>query len=248
FISGMYRKLMRGIPQSRWDCGNCRGKGCDKCNQTGRMYPNSVSEYIGEPMKEAFQGTRFKLHAAGREDIDVLMLGSGRPFVVEISEPRVRTPNMLKLTKTINKGARKKVEVLNLEISTRAQAQSLKENASSNIKEYEALIRTDGILHEKALREAATGLSGSTIQQRTPKRVSHRRSDLVREKHIFEVRLKLRKDGLVEGFFKVQGGTYIKELISGDEGRTIPSVSDKLGIPCECTELNVTAIYSDNTP
>ncbi|MFX1369208.1 MAG: tRNA pseudouridine(54/55) synthase Pus10, partial [Promethearchaeota archaeon] len=47
FISGMYRKLMRGIPQSRWDCGKCRGKGCDKCNQTGRMYPNSVSEYIG---------------------------------------------------------------------------------------------------------------------------------------------------------------------------------------------------------
>jgi tRNA pseudouridine synthase 10 len=248
FISGRYRKLKRGIPQSRWDCRKCRGKGCENCNQTGRMYPDSVSDYIGEPMQDAFQGTKFKFHGAGREDIDALMLGAGRPFVVEVSEPRVRSPDLRKLTKTINKGARKKVEVDDLELSSRAQAQNLKESASSNIKEYEALIQTNGVVDEKAIREASIGLSGISIQQRTPQRVSHRRSDLMREKQIFEVRLKLRKDGLIEGFFKVQGGTYIKELISGDEGRTTPSISEKLGTSCECVELNVTAIYSDNTP
>ena len=248
FVSGRYRKLKRGIPQSRWDCRKCKGKGCDNCNHTGRMYPDSISEYVGEPMKDAFLGSRFKFHGAGREDIDALMLGSGRPFVVEISEPRIRTPDLRRLTKTINKGARKKVEVGDLEISNRAQAQNLKESASSNIKEYEALIRADGVVHEESIREASKELSDTSVQQRTPQRVSHRRSDLVREKRILEVRLKLRKDGLIDGFFKVQGGTYIKELISGDEGRTTPSVSDKLGTQCECVELNVIAIYSNNTP
>ncbi|MEM4735096.1 MAG: tRNA pseudouridine(54/55) synthase Pus10, partial [Candidatus Thorarchaeota archaeon] len=67
FVSGRYRKLQRGIPQSRWDCKACRGKGCDECGHTGRRYPDSISEYIGEPIREASSGTSFKFHAAGRE-------------------------------------------------------------------------------------------------------------------------------------------------------------------------------------
>ena len=245
FISGRYRKLKRGIPQSRWDCRKCRGKGCENCNQTGRMYPDSIAEYIGEPVKEAFQGTRFKFHGAGREDIDVLMLGSGRPFAVEVAKPRLRNIDLNKLAKRINKGAKKKVEVFDLEVSTRSNSQKLKEGASSNIKEYEAIIQTENDVTEGTLRETSTKLSGASIQQRTPHRVSHRRSDLVREKHIFEVKLRMRKDGLIEGFFKVQGGTYIKELVSGDEGRTTPSISELLGTSCKCKELNVTAIYNE---
>jgi tRNA pseudouridine synthase 10 len=31
FVAGRYRKLVRDIPQSKWFCSNCRGKGCDKC-------------------------------------------------------------------------------------------------------------------------------------------------------------------------------------------------------------------------
>ncbi|MFX0106885.1 MAG: tRNA pseudouridine(54/55) synthase Pus10, partial [Candidatus Hodarchaeota archaeon] len=81
FVYGKYRKLARGIPQSRWDCKECRGKGCEECGGTGRRYQDSISEYIGEPVKESMRGSKFKFHAAGREDIDVLMLGSGRPFV-----------------------------------------------------------------------------------------------------------------------------------------------------------------------
>ncbi|MEM2111130.1 MAG: tRNA pseudouridine(54/55) synthase Pus10, partial [Candidatus Bathyarchaeia archaeon] len=41
YIMGRYRKLVRGIPQSKWLCAKCRGKGCPKCNWTGKMYPES---------------------------------------------------------------------------------------------------------------------------------------------------------------------------------------------------------------
>ncbi len=248
FIEGKYRKLKRGIPQSRWDCGACRGKGCDLCGGTGRKYPDSISEYIGVPTQQAAQGTRFKVHAAGREDIDVLMLGDGRPFVVEVSEPLVRTPDLESLARNINKEAAGIVEVHGFKSANRMRAQMIKDEASENVKEYTAIIRTGEKVSTKVLKTASKALSGIDIEQRTPNRVAHRRGDLVRNKRIYETRLKKKEDNLVEGFFKVQGGTYVKELISGDNHRTSPSLAEKLETPCDCLELDVTAIYERDGP
>ena len=89
FIEGKYNKLVRGIPQTKWPCGKCKGKGCEECNFTGKQYRESVEELLSEPILEATNGWQAKFHGAGREDIDVLMLGSGRPFVLEIKEPKL---------------------------------------------------------------------------------------------------------------------------------------------------------------
>jgi len=245
FIYGRYQKRVRGIPQSRWDCKPCRGKGCEECNGTGRRYPDSISEYVGNVAQRLLEGSKFKFHAAGREDVDVLMLGEGRPFVVEISEPRIRTPDLVSLTKRINKESKKRVRVMNLEMTNREHSQKIKEEASTNIKEYLAVVQTDGPVEKTELRRVESELSGIEIEQQTPTRVSHRRADLVRKKWIHEIRLKRLKDDRIEAFCKVQGGTYVKELISGDDGRTEPSIASKLGMSCVCTKLDVTAIYSD---
>jgi tRNA pseudouridine synthase 10 len=244
FIYGKYLKLVRGIPQSRWDCKKCKGKGCDECANTGRRYPDSISEYIGIPAQTLTGGTRFKFHAAGREDIDVLMLGQGRPFVVEIGEPRIRKPSLAELAETINKEATGKVEVHGLEMTNRHHLQQLKEDATSNVKEYAAIVETEQSVTEEMMTIVASRFQGVTIEQRTPNRVSHRRSDLVRKKRIYEIRLTGREDGCLDVFFKVQGGTYIKELISGDDGRTTPSLAEWLGTGCVCKQLNVLAIHS----
>jgi tRNA pseudouridine synthase 10 len=244
FIFGRYQKLVRGLPQSRWDCKDCKGKGCEECGGTGRRYPDSISEYIGDVAQSVLKGERFKFHAAGREDVDVLMLGDGRPFVVEISEPRIRSPDLSLLMKKINKEAKKRVKVQDLKMTNREHSQKLKEDASRNIKEYSALIQTDAPVERAELNRVEVELSGCEIEQRTPTRVSHRRSDLVRKKLIHEVRLKRSKDDSIEAFFKVQGGTYVKELVSGDDGRTNPSIASKLGVACVCKKLDVTAIYS----
>lgn len=243
FIFGKYRKLMRGIPQSRWDCKTCMGKGCDECNGTGRRYPDSISEYVGIVAQKMAKGTRFKFHAAGREDVDVLMLGEGRPFVVEVSEPHIRSPDLMKLMKAINKRANKRVQVQDLRMTNREHSQKLKEDASSNIKEYTAVIETDTSVSKENLQRVEREFSGIEIEQRTPTRVSHRRSDLVRKKRIHEVHLRKLADKTIEASFKVQGGTYVKELISGDDGRTVPSLSSIIGTDCTCKELNVTAVY-----
>jgi tRNA pseudouridine synthase 10 len=246
FIYGRYQKLVRGIPQSRWDCKECKGKGCEECNGTGRRYPDSISEYVGTVAQQSLKGTRFKFHAAGREDVDVLMLGDGRPFVVEISEPRIRTPDLLSLEKQINRESKKRIKVSYLKMSDREQSQRLKENASKNIKEYSAVIVTENPTQADQLRRVEAELSGREIAQRTPVRVAHRRSDLVRKKMVYEVKLKKKKDNSIEAFLKVQGGTYVKELISGDDGRTEPSIAGILGLSCVCKKLDVTAVYSSN--
>ncbi|MGB4611299.1 MAG: tRNA pseudouridine(54/55) synthase Pus10, partial [Methanothermobacter thermautotrophicus] len=43
----------------------------------------------------------------------------------------------------------------------------------------------------------------------------------------------------LELIIKGEGGLYIKELISGDSGRTEPSVSSVLGVPARCVALDV---------
>jgi len=57
-----------------------------KCGGTGKMYPESVEELSSKPLLEAADGESTSFHASGREDIDARMLGTGRPFVIEVSK------------------------------------------------------------------------------------------------------------------------------------------------------------------
>ena len=44
---------------------------------------------------------------------------------------------------------------------------------------------------------------------------------------------------------RCEAGTYVKELVHSDEGRTIPSVSGKLEMDCEILWLDVNEIHDD---
>ena len=111
YVYGRYRKLERGIPQTRWPCRACKGRGCERCNYTGLQYEKSVQDLVGNPMLEIFQGTEHAFHGMGREDIDVRCLGRGRPFVLEVKEPKKRSFNAEKLAEIINEAAEGSVEV-----------------------------------------------------------------------------------------------------------------------------------------
>ena len=53
-----------------------------------RKTATSIEELIGEPVKRLLRADRCVFTASGREDVDVKMLGSGRPFAVEVLNPR----------------------------------------------------------------------------------------------------------------------------------------------------------------
>jgi len=70
----------------------------------------------------------------------------------------------------------------------------------------------------------------------------HRRADKLRVKRVHELKA-TRVDGTrIELVVRCQGGLYVKELISGDGGRTKPSVSEALGTEARCIELDVISV------
>ncbi len=243
FIFGRYRKLVRGIPQSRWLCRQCGGKGCENCGGTGRKYADSVEELVGTPIKEAADGGEIALHGSGREDVDARMLGTGRPFVLEIKEPKNRFLNLEKLAQRINDGAKGKVEVRTLRFADKNTVRRLKK-AEASVKVYRAMVEFTRDVSDEELRKMEKALSGATVNQQTPRRVLHRRADLMREKYIYEAKVRRLSRSRAKLRIRCQGGLYVKELISGDDGRTCPSVASIVGTEAKTTRLDVLSVVA----
>jgi tRNA pseudouridine synthase 10 len=241
-IGGKYRKLVRDIPQSRWFCKSCRGKGCKQCNWIGRKYIESVEEIIGNPAVNMAQGKEFSFHGAGREDVDARMLGFGRPFVVEVKKPKKRRISLKALEEMINSNAKGKVEVSNLCFANKDFVRKLKRGDEAQ-KLYKATVEVDKSIYQKQLTALKKALTNANIKQQTPRRVAYCRADLMREKYIYKANVKRLTPKRFELEIRCQGGLYIKELITGDDGRTVPSVAQILGVKVIPIELDVLGVY-----
>ena len=77
------------------------------------------------------------------------------------------------------------------------------------------------------------------IEQYTPKRVENRRAKLTRERTVYYVKAERVERDLMKLEIKAETGTYIKEFISSDNGRTKPSITEIIGKPCVCEALDV---------
>ncbi len=239
YIEGKYNKFQRGIPQTKWPCTKCKGRGCEECNFTGKQYPESVEELISEHVLKLTKGREAKFHGAGREDIDVLMLGSGRPFVLEIKEPRIRNLDYKQLEEDINKINEGKTAYHNLRPCERPRKAEIKQSSPDTYKVYEAIVKCDSAFEVDKLDEI-TKLN--EIHQQTPLRVLRRRTDMVRVKHVLDLSYEIIDDKTFKMRIKTEGGLYIKELISGDEGRSKPNISEILGVNAICEQLDVVEV------
>lgn len=240
FIEGRYKKLLRGIPQTKWPCRECKGKGCERCNYTGKMYQESVEELISPEFQRQSQGSETKFHGAGREDIDVKMLGTGRPFVLEIKEPHVRTLNLEEMEDKVNQSAAGKVEISELKFVGKERRKHVKTSSTDSYKVYRAMVKVEKNVTPEDM-ELIKSLK--LIEQRTPQRVVHRRADLIRKREVRNVEVKKLDKGCLELVIECQGGLYIKELISGDDNRTLPSVSSLLETDALCVQLDVLDVH-----
>ena len=239
FIKGRYRKLIRGLPQTKWPCNHCKGKGCKRCNYTGKRYNTSVEEIIAEPFMESFKGKDESFHGAGREDIDVRMLGRGRPFVLQIKEPKIREADLERIKERINRSGC--IEVLNLEYGSKEDVILFKNEPHR--KTYLAVVECEEELSDEEILKVMEKLKDSKINQRTPLRVSHRRADLIRIRKIYNIDANRIDNKTFELKIHCDGGLYIKEVISGDENRTSPSVSEILNKKCKCKTLDVLEVH-----
>jgi tRNA pseudouridine synthase 10 len=240
YILGKYQKLERGIPQTKWPCSVCKGKKCKECDFTGQQYPFTVETIVAQPFIEASKALSSSFHGAGREDIDALMLGEGRPFVLELKQPLIRAIDIDVLLSDVNKSS--KVKINNLTITNKQTIAYIKNTSPDSQKTYIAKIQfKEKITKEELHNLKEIGKQKIQLSQRTPIRVSHRRADKIREKTIYAFNILEINVGekILVLEIEAQGGAYIKEFISGDDGRTTPSLSDFLNQNVECVALDV---------
>ncbi|MFB6091630.1 MAG: tRNA pseudouridine(54/55) synthase Pus10 [Haloquadratum sp.] len=252
FVYGRYRKLERDIPQTEWPCNACDGSGyvgsqpCEKCGGTGYLYEHSVEELTAPVVRDVMDGTDAKFHGAGREDVDARMLGTGRPFVIEVMEPRRRDVDTDRLERDINAFAAGKVEVEGLRLATYEMVERVKGLDAS--KRYRAEVAFGDAVEADDLEAALDELEGATVEQYTPHRVDHRRASRTRTREVYETAGELVDETHATVEVHGEGGLYVKELVSGDEGRTEPSLAGLLGVEAAVTALDVVGVYGEAEP
>jgi len=221
YILGYYQKLTRGIPQCKWG--------------TPGKYKTSVQEIIAKPLMKVAKGKGNSMHGAGREDVNARCLG-WRPFVIEIAEPQKRFISLKQIQKDINKTG--KVRVNKLKFSDKNTVVIIKSEKGD--KTYKVIVDFDKPVKKEELKKLK-GLIG-TISQQTPIRVVHRRADLIRRRMVKDLKYKQINSRKIELVVKTSAGLYVKELVSGDENRTKPSVSEILNVKATPKKLDVIKI------
>ncbi|OAE33883.1 hypothetical protein AXG93_3037s1060 [Marchantia polymorpha subsp. ruderalis] len=326
-------QFSRNVSQSRW------------LIEEERMGEGSVQEIIGDVVMPFYKADNYKFHAAGREDIDVRMLGTGRPFIIELLNAR-RIPSASEIEKAeldINGQKEGWVSNLSSHYLTKLMRQNSPESFAmlvclgldyklrhalyvldavfyskpegkvisefgcsyflmklvsrtffcpgwnsrlSNVAQnsfalnvYECMLGTNipEQVKVKGLRQVGievcalmrqgevekqkeyvavvwldrpvtqadfkrlSDLKELEIQQKTPVRVLHRRSPLIRPRTIHWMRCEPIKGS--ENYFLLQlctqAGTYIKEFVHGDLGRTYPNVGSLLDCAADILQLDV---------
>nr|XP_034966803.1 tRNA pseudouridine synthase Pus10 isoform X2 [Zootoca vivipara] len=139
FVAGRYNKYSRNLPQTPWIIDG------------ERKMESSVEELISEHLMAAFKADSFNFSSSGREDVDVRTLGKGRPFAVELVNPRkvrLAAEEMKELQQTINNSS-DKVQVRDLQLVTREAIGHMKEGEEEKTKTYSALIWTEKVIRNE---------------------------------------------------------------------------------------------------
>ncbi|MCF2138736.1 MAG: tRNA pseudouridine(54/55) synthase Pus10 [Candidatus Lokiarchaeota archaeon] len=258
YLESKYKKFVRNLPQTHWHCPDCRGRGIDRktkeicptCHGSGDMYASSIEDLIASVILPYVRGEKALLHGAGREDIDARCLGKGRPFIMEIKKPQKRILPLDEIQKKINNQFSSQIYVEPFTISSKKQIIEYKSDSEFSQKAYHALIfleqPIDKKLFDEKMNEIQEIILNEPIHQRTPLRVVHRRADKTRTKKIFEISGKWIDSRHIFLKIRAQGGTYIKELISSDNGRTVPSIAQVFKIPMTCVELDIVNVDTKN--
>jgi tRNA pseudouridine synthase 10 len=229
FYYGKYLKLGRNISHVPWITKNGL-----------KRYPISVQEFVENALKGLFMASRIVIHAAGREDVDARMLGTGRPLVIEVKEPKRRSVSFQEINKALaDHSSTYPIQVTLLLKATRSSKVRLKQESKKKRKIYRVVVYSPVDLRVEDLRKIEEKLADREVIQRTPTRILRRKKDRTRTRRVFRVLTHLITSRVFEAIVYCEGGLYIKELVSGDCGRTTPSFSEALNIELKPLELDV---------
>ncbi|KAJ8781226.1 hypothetical protein J1605_011210 [Eschrichtius robustus] len=228
FVAGRYNKYSRNLPQTPWIIDG------------ERKLDSSVEELISDHLLTVFKAESFNFSSSGREDVDVRTLGNGRPFAIELVNPhRVHfTSQEIKELQQTN---------FLLLFLFREAIGHMKEGEEEKTKTYSALIWTNKAIQRKDI-EFLEDIKDLKIDQKTPLRVLHRRPLAVRTRIIHSMETHYVDEHHFRLYLKTQAGTYIKEFVHGDFGRTKPNICSLMDVTADILELDVESVDVDWPP
>ena len=237
FIGGRYNKYSRELSQSPWIV--------DGVKKT----EYSVQELIVPAVKQTFGCREIKFSSSGREDSDVKMLGNGRPFLLELLEPKVGcagyTSGILsEVEQTINDTSLGLIRIRNLKWIDKGRTTAIKQGEENKVKYYSALVVTtkhfaaDQLCFLNDTKELE-------ISQKTPIRVLHRRPLIARQKTIHSMKAQYINEKHFLLHLCTSAGTYVKEFVHSDFGRTVPSLCSILKQQVHIINLDVEEVEMD---
>ena len=217
-----------------------------------RLGRNSVEEIVSEAVCKVLNAKSCRMHPCGREDIDVRMLGNGRPFAMEVIEASISPTQELldDAVKFVDAGtgmnSQHDIELLFLELGRPSLFASMQPAAESKDKGYRCVIYSEKTLSRQMLIELEQAASPKLqLLQKTPLRVLHRRPLLDRTRFVYQLKTELINEHYFILSLNTSAGTYVKEFVHGDLGRTVPSVSSILDTHANILQLDVTWLYDE---
>lgn len=186
--------------------------------------------------------------ASGREDVDVRMLGRGRPFLIEIVHPELLDIDKSvfpKIKNDVKIASQNDVNLNDLQFGDKQDiTKYLKQGEMEKKKIYKALCVSTRPIELEDI-EKLNSIKDLTIEQDTPIRVLHRRNLSTRPKIIHDLQIELIDNEKYKFNLKLttEAGTYVKEFVNSDFGRTSPSLGTILG-KCETDILELDVLVS----
>jgi len=249
FVAGRYNKFSRELPQTPWVLD---GK---------KVFENSVEELMASKLKDNMHIDDLKFSSSGREDVDVRMLGLGRPFLFELVNPRkvyFSKDEMAKIQDQINTSTTD-LFIRDLQMVSKASINALKEGEDQKRKTYTALCVIRKEFSIDWIKEKLEAITDLELGQNTPIRVLHRRPDAKRIRTVYYMQVESPMTSLPDVAVNenhhlfllklaTQAGTYVKEFVHGDFGRTEPNVAQILGCDVDIIALDVEKIDLDWPP
>mmetsp|Transcript_5689 Transcript_5689/g.6728 ORF Transcript_5689/g.6728 Transcript_5689/m.6728 type:complete len:487 (+) Transcript_5689:194-1654(+) len=230
YISGRYIKLARGMSQTPWILDGVR---------KGDL---SVEESVSPPLVCLFKSESSKFSASGREDVDVRMLGKGRPFVLQLLNAKIVSVSEDDLKAVEKQSEQSDVHVNSIKIDDSSCMETRRENEMEKKKNYVCVVWVSKKLKSTTDLAALNRDEDLVIKQATPLRVLHRRTLLNRDKIIHSAKTEIINDHFFILRLCASAGTYIKEFVHGDRGRTMPNVGSLLGCEADILQLDVESL------
>jgi len=206
----------------------------------------NIQDLVGNHLNQQINAEFFKMQSAGREDIDVKMLGDGRPAVIQFVRPKVLTliqEDLDKLQKEFNL-LKNGVQISNLKTTERKMMSLMNQVAQDKQKTYLARCYSVEPVSCEELQKNLVDKGEITIYQTTPVRVVMSRSLILRTRIVCFESFSIEDNPHYFNLtIRTSAGVYIKELVHGDRGRTSPSVQEALGKKCVIVTLDVVNVH-----